>query len=256
MQDDHHRHERGRREPRGVGHAQWILPCRRSSRARAAGAAEVAAVGMFGGAGARVDPGDYTVKISVGSREATTTVKVQEDPRVTISDADRAAKWAALDALAPKMRPVVMAQRSIQPMRTAVASQIDAWKRPNATKPPDTVMKAAETLLANIDAAYPNFGTPPSEQLGLGDAGPPLVERPAGVPPANAAALRSDRQPEWSAHGLAEGATEPAHGAEGRRDAGSVRKLTDELAALNKLMNEAGVPHITVPTGGGGRGRP
>ena len=30
------------------------------------------------------------------------------------------------------------------------------------------------------------------------------------------------------------------------------RKVTqDDLAALNKMMNEAGVPHISVPRGGG-----
>ena len=209
--------------------------------------------GMFGGAGARVDPGDYTVKISVGSREASTTVKVLEDPRVTISDADRAAKWAALERLAPKMRPVVMAQRAIQPMRTAVANQIDAWKRPNATKPPEHVQKAADTLLANIDAVYPSFGTPPSEALGLGDAGPPMVERPAPYPQRMlqvyaAIANQSAAPTAWQLSQV-DLLTSKADDL-----AASVKKLSDELAALNKLMNEAGVPHITVPTGGGGRG--
>ena len=56
--------------------------------------------GGFGGfaasMGPRVEPGDYTVKIAVGGKEATTTVAVQEDPRITMTDADRAAKQAAL----------------------------------------------------------------------------------------------------------------------------------------------------------------
>jgi photosystem II stability/assembly factor-like uncharacterized protein len=209
--------------------------------------------GMFGAGGARVDPGEYTVKVSVGSREGTTTVKVQEDPRVTISDADRAAKRAALDKLGPKLRAVVLAQRTIQPMRTAVNNQLEGWKRPNATKPPENVLKAAEALLANIDAAYPNFGTPPSEQAGLGDAGPPLVERPTPYPQRMtqlyaAIANQSAAPTAWQ--------TQQVELLTGRADevAGSVTKLSEELAALNKLMNEAGVPHITVPAGGGGRG--
>jgi photosystem II stability/assembly factor-like uncharacterized protein len=218
-----------------------------------AGGGGAGGFGMFGGGGARVDPGDYTVTISVGGREATTTVKVQEDPRITISDADRAAKWAAIDKLAPKLRAVVMAQRSIQPMRTAVNSQIDAWKRPGATKPPENVAKAAEALLAGIDAAYPDFGTPPSEQLGLGDAGPPLVERPPAYPQRMmqlyaAIANQSAAPTAWQAQQV------ELLTSKGDEVAGSVKKLSDELAALNKLMNEAGIPHISVPSGGGGRG--
>ena len=209
--------------------------------------------GMFGGGGARVDPGDYTVKISVGSREATTTVRVQEDPRVTTSDADRAAKWAALDRLGPKLRAVVLAQRSIQPMRTAVANQVEAWKRPNATKPQENVLKAAETLLADIDVAYPNFGTPPAEQPGLGDAGPPLVERPAAYPQRMlqlyaAIANQSAAPTAWQ-----QAQVDVLAGARADEIAGSVKALSDGLAALNKLMNDAGVPHIVVPSGGGGR---
>jgi hypothetical protein len=211
--------------------------------------------GMLGG-GARVDPGEYTVKVTVGTREATTTVTVQEDPRVTISNADRAAKWAALDELAPKLRAVVMAQRTIQPMRTAVANQIEAWKRPGASRPPEHVQKAAEALLAGIDAAYPDFGTPPAEQRGLGDAGPPLVERPAPYPQRMlqlyaAIANQSAAPTAWQ-----KAQVDLLAGPKADQIAGGVKKLSEELAALNKLMNEAGVPHIVVQTGGGRGGGP
>jgi photosystem II stability/assembly factor-like uncharacterized protein len=209
--------------------------------------------GGFGAGGPRVDPGEYTFKVSVGTLEASGTVTVQEDPRVTMSDVDRAARWAVLNKLMPKMRPVILAQRTIQPMRTAVANQIEAWKRPGAAAPPGHVTQAAETLLANIDAAYPNFGTPPSEALGLGDAGPPMVERPAPYPQRMqqlfaAISNQSAAPTAWQ--------VQQVELVTGKADevAGSVKKLQDELAALNTLMNEAGVPHITVPQGGGGRG--
>jgi photosystem II stability/assembly factor-like uncharacterized protein len=212
--------------------------------------------GGFGGmaaGGPRVDPGDYTITVTVGKREAKGTVTVQEDPRVTMTAADRAAKWAALDKLMPTMRPVILAQRSIQPMRTAVNSQIEAWKRPDATAPPENVKKAAEALLASIDAAYPYFGTPPAEALGPGDAGPPLVERPAAYPQRMqqlyAAISNTSAAPTaWQ--------VQQVEIVTARADelAASVKKLEEELAALNKLMNEAGVPHITVAQSGSGRG--
>jgi hypothetical protein len=201
-----------------------------------------------------VDPGDYTVKVNVGSREGTTTVRVQDDPRVTMSDADRAAKWAALDRLAPKLRAVVMAQRAIQPMRTAVANEVEAWKRPGPNKPPENVIKAGEALLANIDAVYPNFGTPPSEAPGLGDAGPPLVERPPAYPQRMlqlyaAIANYSGPPTAWQKEQV-----DLLTGPKADEIAGSVKKLQEELAALNKMMNDAGVPHIAVQAPGGGRG--
>jgi photosystem II stability/assembly factor-like uncharacterized protein len=205
--------------------------------------------GAFGAMGPRVEPGDYTVKIAVGGKEATTTVTVQEDPRVMMTDADRAAKQATLARLMPKLGPMVTAQRSIQQMRQSLSTAMEGWKRPNA-RIPENVQKAGEALLKKIDDLYPNFGTPPSEARGLGDAGPPLVDRPTPY---------SQRMTQLFAAISNMSAAPTAWQNEqvtlltAKADelVPQVRALSDELAALNKLMNEAGVPHISVGPGGG-----
>jgi hypothetical protein len=211
--------------------------------------------GFFGGGGAgpRVDPGDYTVKVAAAGQEATQTVTVQEDPRVTMTAADRAARRQALDKLMPLAGPVITAQRTIVAMRASLVAEMDAWRRPGAAQVPENVRKAAEALLAKIDDVYPNFATLPSEQAGLGDAGPPLVERAPAVSmrllqlygsiantslPPTSTQLRDIDTLSARANDLV----------------ARVRTLVDtDLAALNKLMNEAGVPHIARPNTGGGR---
>ncbi|MCL4813882.1 MAG: hypothetical protein KJ061_15435 [Vicinamibacteraceae bacterium] len=209
---------------------------------------------MAAAAGPRVEPGTYTVTIAVAGKQATTTVEVEEDPRISMTAADRAARTAALEQIMPRLGPLVTAQRTIQQMRTSLASAMEGWKRPDA-KVPEQVRKAAEGLLAKIDALYPNFGTPPSEQRGLGDAGPPIVARPTPYPQrlmqlygaiANWSAAPTAWQKEQVTL-LTAKATELVSAVDG---------LSRELDALNTLMNEAGVPHIVVAPAGarpGGR---
>jgi hypothetical protein len=132
-------------------------------------------------------------------------------------------------------------------LRTALVTQMDAWKRPNAAKAPEQVTKAANALLEKIDAIYPNFATPPSEAPGLGDAGPPIVERPPTIPQrvlgvygalVNTTAVPTAWQSEQIA--MLESKVGPL--------AASVKALAEtDLPALNKLMNEAGVTHVTLP---------
>jgi hypothetical protein len=212
--------------------------------------------GMMQG-GPRVDPGEFTVKVKVGEKEATRVAIVQEDPRVTLSAADRRARRDALNELMPKLGPAVQAQRTITALRSSLVSEMDAWKRPGAPKVPENVTAAADALLKKIDELYPNFGTPPSEQRGLGDAGPPLVDRPAPVQQrmlqlygqlANYSAAPTPIQ------------LEQARTLASKSDhlVAAVKALVDtDLAALNKTMNEAGIAHIAAPAAGGrGGGRP
>ena len=73
--------------------------------------------GGFGGAlanlGFRVDPGDYTVKIKLGDREMSKSLKVVDDPRVVFSAEDRAKKKAALAKLQPLIVQASLAQFTI-----------------------------------------------------------------------------------------------------------------------------------------------
>jgi len=49
-----------------------------------------------GGRGSMVDPGTYTVKVAVGQKQVSKPVLVEEDPRITISAADRSVRREAI----------------------------------------------------------------------------------------------------------------------------------------------------------------
>ena len=210
--------------------------------------------GRFGGgAGPRVEPGAYTVKVKLGAVEATGTALVQEDPRVSIDPAARAARRDLVERLLPKLGPLALAQRGMTQLRPLVNTQVESGKKPNS-RIPDPVKKAAEDLLKKVDDLYPSFGTLPSEERSMGDAGPSLVQRPPSIPSRvqqlyRAVAEQSDAPTEWQkqqADILLPKVDELLT---------AVRGLMTDLAALNKQMNEAGVPHIQIETGGGAGGR-
>jgi photosystem II stability/assembly factor-like uncharacterized protein len=212
-----------------------------------------------GGAGSRVDPGTFTVKVKVGDLpEQTKTIVVEEDPRVTISAADRAARRKAINDLGPVVAQAVVAQRGIQQLRQNVNTALEAWKRPGpgGMRVPENVQKAGEELLKKIDELYPTFGQIPSATQQLGAAGPPAVEQPTPITTRLtqlAGAIESVTQAP-SARQLEDIAT---YGAIIREKAPLVLKLvTEDLANLNKLMREANLPYINSPAGmGGGGGR-
>ena len=108
----------------------------------------------------------------------------------------------------------------------------------------DAIQKAAEALSKQVEEIHGRFVAPPPEFLG--NAGPPLaytpppfsqrVNRLMGAIEGYSAAPTSQQAEEL-------GAVSRLLGEASER----LRKLVDEdLAALNKQMNEAGIPHITV----------
>jgi len=245
---------------KGVNRYVWDLRSRPAGPQAPAGGAGGGGGGGFGGGlanlGFRVDPGDYTVKIKLGDKEMSKTLKVIEDPRVTFTAEDRAKKRAALNKFQPIATQGAMAQAMIVSLRANVVAAIDGWKRPGTPQPPENVKKAADDLLKKIDATYVNWGTPPSLASNISSAGPPLVELPTPLSQraqqllfgmegaSNAPTAWELAQIELLSKRIPEAAAE-------------VRKLvSDDLAALNALMLEAKIPHIQPPTlGGGGGGR-
>jgi photosystem II stability/assembly factor-like uncharacterized protein len=212
--------------------------------------------GFGGGGGAlRVEPGEYTVKITVGNNTQTKKVTVEEDPRINLSADDRAARHQALTQLSQMMGTATVAQRSMTGMHTSLSNFIEAWKRPGAAKPPENVQKATEDLLKRTDETCRKFASAAQcgdRGPGLGNAGPPLVYTPPAIP-----------QRIGQVMGGLEGFTSAPTATQLEQikllqgmltdAAAAARKLAQEdLPALNKMMNDAGVPHIVVP--GGNRG--
>jgi len=243
-----------------------LAPGRPAAGAAAQGGAEApeaeqqAATAVFGfggggfgfGAGSRVEPGEYTVKVSAGKLEQSKKVLVEEDPRIAITPQDRLTRRQALDRIAQALTQAITAQRSITGLRTSLSSAMEGWRGP-AARPPENIRKAAEDLLTRVDAACRRFAS--ATQCGeraasQGSAGPPLVATRPSIT-SRLGSLMSGIENFMAAPtawqldqiGILEG-----HLKEAEPD---VRKLVQEdLPALNKMMNEAGMPHV-MPAGAG-----
>jgi photosystem II stability/assembly factor-like uncharacterized protein len=216
---------------------------------------EAAAAGFgFGPRGPLVEPGEYTIKIKAGDKEATQKLSVEEDPRIVLSEADRAARREAIDQLYAMAKTTNKDRRSIDGIQTALKTAREQWKKdagkPNTTKIPDDIVKSADDLQKKVDEVAAKFVR---ERQGLGNAGPPFEWKPDPLPN-QVQELLGDLDGFAAAPGgqqkekLAE-LTPLVNDASAQ-----VRKIAEEdLPALNKKMNDAGIPHI-VPAASPARG--
>jgi photosystem II stability/assembly factor-like uncharacterized protein len=132
--------------------------------------------GRGGGRGPRVPAGEYTVRVSAGGKDATATVRVQEDPRIQISDADRA-KWTdALMKAYELQRSAAAAQRAVVNLRTQVTALQEQLRRtPNVAKEVTDVVKSVSDQVDGVQKKIvPVFDR-------SGSAGPPLPGTPRPV---------------------------------------------------------------------------
>src|SRR5206468_811327 len=83
----------------GVNRTNWDLRSNAPAEATPQ-QLEAAAAGFgFGPRGPLAEPGEYTIRIKAGEKEATQKVTVEEDPRIVMSAADRAARREAIEQL-------------------------------------------------------------------------------------------------------------------------------------------------------------
>jgi photosystem II stability/assembly factor-like uncharacterized protein len=199
----------------------------------------------FGPRGPIAEPGEYTIKIKAGEKDAAQKVSVEEDTRVVISLADRAARWEAISQLYAMAKTTDKDRRTIQGLQTALKTAREQWKKDagksNATKIPDDIVKAADELQKRMDGVAAKFIR---EREGLGNAGPPLEWKPEPLPNQAQELLADldgfvaapDGQQKEKLAELTPLVSEAS---------AQVKKLAEEeLPALNKKMNEAGIPHI------------
>src|SRR5260370_42210689 len=83
----------------GVNRTNWDLRSNAPAEPTPQQLEAVAAGFGFGPRGPLVDPGEYTVKIKAGDKEASQKFTVEEDKRVVISAADRGARREAIAQL-------------------------------------------------------------------------------------------------------------------------------------------------------------
>lgn len=240
----------------GVNRTNWDLrenaPAEPTPEQRQA----IAAGFGFGPRGPLVEPGEYTIKIKAGEREATQKVTVEDDKRITVSAADRAARHEAIEKLYALAKSSDKDRTTIEGIQTALSGAREQWKRDaaraNAPKLPEDLVKAADELQKKVDAVAEKYVRP---RQALGNAGPPLEWKPEPLPN-QVQGLLNDLDGFGAAPGgqqrekLAELATLVSQAS------AEVKGVAEtDLPALNKKMNDAGIPHI-VPAPPRPRGGP
>src|SRR5438477_4582953 len=129
----------------GMGRVVWDLRVAGPEPTPSPGAP--AGGGFFGPpAGPRVAPGEYNVKLAVGARQATGTVRVEEDPRIQISEADRARLAEAMTRLFDLLKSAGTTRRSLANLKTQLTTLQNTLK-----DTPDVPKNVTQSLQALTD---------------------------------------------------------------------------------------------------------
>jgi photosystem II stability/assembly factor-like uncharacterized protein len=117
----------------------------------------------FGGGGAELPPGTYTVIVKYGASEAKQTVRIVPDPREKYSQETRQAKYDAILRAGRVQETIAEAIERVQKTRTDVDAVIAKLKKPEdtASKEPDPLTKSANALKEKLDKIERRLWTPP-----------------------------------------------------------------------------------------------
>src|SRR5205085_2914458 len=188
--------------------------------------------------------GEYAVTISAGGKQLSKTVRVEEDPRVQISDADRAQLAEAQGKVFAMQRAAGQARRSLQNLKAQLTTLQDSLKKtPGVSAEVNTAVKSVSDQVDDLLKKL--IGVPATP----GNAGPPLPDEPRPL----------QGRINSLAFGLESYTAAPTQD-DGRRigeAAAELKTLVDQanrvldqsVAELNKQMRDSGVAFIN----GGGR---
>lgn len=243
----------------GINRTNWDLRWNPTAEPTAEQLEAMAEGWSAGPRGPLAQPGEYAIKLKAGEKEAVQKVVVEEDPRVQISDAERAARLEAIQKAYELAKTADRDRRTISGIKDALTAARENWKkeaaRPEGMKIPEETQKAAEELQKKVDAAA---GTYIRDRERLGNAGPPLEWKPDPLPN-RLQELLNDLDEFVAAPGGQQKEKLAELAVLSNNASVQVKKIAEEdLPALNKKMNEAGIPHIgTSPAGASGpRGGP
>jgi photosystem II stability/assembly factor-like uncharacterized protein len=167
----------------GVNRTNWDLRYNSPAEPSPEELEAIAAGYSFGPRGPYVEPGEYTVKIKAGDKEATQKVTVDDDPRLPLSAEDRASRRAAIEQLYAMAKSTDKDRKTILGIQTALKTSRENWKKdatkPAAVKIPDDIAKSADELQKTVDLVAAKYQR---EQQGLGNAGPPFEWKPDPLP--------------------------------------------------------------------------
>jgi hypothetical protein len=172
-----------------------------------------------------------------------------------MSPAERAARREAIDQLYAMAKTAEKDRKTIEGIKEGLKAAREQWKKdagkPDAPKIPEEIQKAADELQKKVDAVAEKYVR---EREGLGNAGPAFEWKPDPLPQ-QVQSLMRELDGFWAAPG-GQQKEKLAELTPLVSDASTqVKKVAEEdLPALNKKMNDAGIPHI-VPAAAPSAGR-
>jgi photosystem II stability/assembly factor-like uncharacterized protein len=185
------------------------------------------------------EPGEYSIKIEAGSHRATKTVRVDDDPSITITAQDRARRHEALMKAYELYKTSVEEARTVRDLRANLTEIMDVWKDKKSPPIPDAIRKQAEAFSKTLDDVSPLFV--PRQGGGGGN----FTYTPPPMPARLATALYNFQS--YTAAPRKQDLDKLAEltGVAGEASARLKRVIDVDLAQLNKAINDAGIPRIT-----------
>jgi hypothetical protein len=183
---------------------------------------------FFGGPrGPRVAPGEYSVQVTAGGKQAVKAVRVEEDPRIQINEADRGRLNEAQMRVYALQKSADAARRALANLKAQMTALQETMRKTPGVSPAITSsVKSVSDQVNDLQRKLAGEAGP------LGGAGPPLPDEP---------------RPLLGRIGQAAGGLDSYTAAPTADDWRRVEDLSEELKAflaqLNKLIDEA-VPNL------------
>ncbi len=120
-----------------------------------------------------VPPATYTVKVALGSASASQTVRVEEDPRIEVTEAGRKEWYEASRGAARLWTQADAASKSTESLKKQLTDLTDSLKK-RTPAAPETATSAVKALLDKVEAVAKRL----RRQDPMGFAGAPLATEP------------------------------------------------------------------------------
>jgi len=203
--------------------------------------------------GPLVDPGEYTVEISVGSNKVSKKVVLEEDPRITwFSAGDRARRRVAINELMEMTKQADALRKRYTAANEGLTALQASWKRPDAPKVSDDIKKLADGLKSTLDEMRPvftprNFFEAPSLEDRKAELAKPEPDFVLPALPQRISALIQGLETYAAAPSDSQ-LQQVAVVKTALADAGrAIDKLREQVVTFNEAMNAAKVPFVAVP---------
>jgi photosystem II stability/assembly factor-like uncharacterized protein len=130
--------------------------------------------------GPLAEPGTYTVEVATGSDKVSTTVDVIDDPKVTISSQDRAARRQVIVRAYGLYKAGVDADKQFKAVKTNFTTVTEDLKKSGAAKASPALQASLDAFSKELDSLSPLFMTS-RQDMAVKYVPPPVTQRIARV---------------------------------------------------------------------------